>query len=96
MIGMTTMNAENVVNVGSHTTRKSGISDVRNRLRHNLCNNTDNLFTAIRSKMETLDEMIAKREAEMERIWEIVKTWDYKTYRTAQRMFAPVEDEDEE
>jgi hypothetical protein len=25
-----------------------------------------------------------------------VKTWDYKTYRTAQRMFAPVEDEDEE
>jgi hypothetical protein len=25
-----------------------------------------------------------------------VKTWDYKTYRAAQRMFAPVEDEDEE
>ena len=43
-----------------------------------------------------LEDMIAEREASMERIWEIVKTWDYKTYRTAQRMFAPVEDEDEE
>lgn len=43
--------------------------------------------------METIDEMIAKHDAEMERIWEIVKTWDYKTYRMAQRMFAPVEDE---
>lgn len=42
-----------------------------------------------------LEEMIAKREADQERIWEIVKTWDYKTYRTAQMMFAPVEDEDE-
>ena len=48
--------------------------------------------------METksIDEMIAEREASMERIWEIVKTWDYKTYRTAQRMFAPVDSEDED
>jgi hypothetical protein len=45
---------------------------------------------------EELENMIAEREASMERIWEIVKTWDYKTYRTAQRMFAPVDSEDEE
>ena len=45
---------------------------------------------------EELENMIAEREASMERIWEIVKTWDYKTYRTAQRMFAPADDEDEE
>ena len=44
----------------------------------------------------TIDEMIAKREEEMERIWEMVKTWDYKTYRTAQRMFAPIESEEDE
>ncbi len=44
----------------------------------------------------TLEEMIAEREANMERIWEIVKTWDYKTYRTAQMMFAPVDSEEDE
>jgi hypothetical protein len=45
--------------------------------------------------METLEEMLAAKEERMERIWEIVKTWDYKTYRMAQMMFAPVENEDE-
>ena len=44
---------------------------------------------------EELQKMIDERDERMERIWEIVKTWDYKTYRQAQMMFAPV-DEDEE
>ena len=45
---------------------------------------------------EELEKMIAEKEERMERIWEIVKTWDYKTYRQAQMMFAPVDSEDEE
>lgn len=44
---------------------------------------------------EELQKLIDEREAQMERMWEIVKTWDYKTYRTAQMMFAPVEDDEE-
>ena len=44
---------------------------------------------------KTLEELMAERDEQMERIWEIVKTWDYKTYRTAQRMFAPIEEDDE-
>jgi hypothetical protein len=45
---------------------------------------------------EQLEKMLAEKEERMEQIWEIVKTWDYKTYRAAQRMFAPVDSEDEE
>ena len=44
---------------------------------------------------EELQKLIDERDAQMERMWEIVKTWDYKTYRTAQMMFAPVEDDEE-
>lgn len=44
---------------------------------------------------QELKDMIAERDAQMERMWEIVKTWDYKTYRTAQMMFAPVEEDEE-
>ncbi len=46
--------------------------------------------------MESIEQKLAEQEAAMERIWEIVKTWDYKTYRRAQQMFAPIEEEDEE
>ncbi len=45
---------------------------------------------------EDLEKMLAEKEERMEQIWEVVKTWDYKTYRAAQRMFAPVDSEDEE
>ena len=45
---------------------------------------------------EELQKMITEKEERMEQIWEIVKTWDYKTYRQAQMMFAPVDSEDEE
>jgi hypothetical protein len=44
---------------------------------------------------KTIQELIAEKEQRMEQMWEIVKTWDYKTYRQAQMMFAPVESEDE-
>jgi hypothetical protein len=44
--------------------------------------------------MESIEQAIADHEAAMERIWEIVKTWDYKTYRMAQQMFAPIEEEE--
>ena len=44
---------------------------------------------------KTLEELMAERDEQMERIWEIVKTWDYQTYRTAQRMFASIEEDDE-
>jgi hypothetical protein len=29
-----------------------------------------------------------------QRIWEIVKTWDVDTFLMAQKMFAPIEDEE--
>lgn len=41
-----------------------------------------------------LEEMIAKREADQERIWQIVNKLTYKEYRKMQQMFAPVEDEE--
>lgn len=31
---------------------------------------------------------------EQQRIWEIVKTWDVDTFLMAQKMFAPIEEED--
>ena len=43
-----------------------------------------------------LEEKTKQHEESMERIWEIVKTWDYKTYRQAQMMFAPVESDEDE
>jgi hypothetical protein len=45
--------------------------------------------------MDTIEQKIAEQDAAMERIWNIVKTWDYKTYRNAQLMFAPVEEDEE-
>jgi hypothetical protein len=45
---------------------------------------------------KTIEELFAEKQEQMERIWDIVKTWDYQTYRTAQMMFAPIEDEDED
>jgi len=42
-----------------------------------------------------IDEMIAKKEADMERIWQIVNKLTYKQYLAMQRMLAPVESEDE-
>jgi hypothetical protein len=44
---------------------------------------------------EEIDAAVAEHEASMERIWNVVKTWDYKTYRAAQMMFAPIDEEDE-
>ncbi len=44
--------------------------------------------------MESIEQKLAEQEAAMERIWEIVKTWDYKTYRRAQQLFAPIEEEE--
>ena len=41
-----------------------------------------------------LEEMIAKREEDQERIWQIVNKLTYKEYRKMQQMFAPVEDEE--
>lgn len=31
---------------------------------------------------------------EQQRIWEIVKTWDVDTFLMAQKMFAPIEEEE--
>jgi hypothetical protein len=44
---------------------------------------------------QELKDMLTEKEERMEQIWEIVKTWDYKTYRQAQMMFAPVEQDEE-
>ena len=41
-----------------------------------------------------LEEMIAKREEDQERIWQIVNKLSYKEYRKMQQMFAPVDDEE--
>lgn len=43
---------------------------------------------------EEIDAMIAKREEDQERIWQIVNKLSYKEYRKMQEMFAPVEDEE--
>ena len=43
---------------------------------------------------EEIDEMIAKREADQERIWQIVNKLSYKEYRAMQRMLSPVDDEE--
>jgi hypothetical protein len=40
----------------------------------------------------TPEESYEKHLESMERIWDIVKTWDYKTYKSMQELLAPVED----
>ena len=44
----------------------------------------------------TPEETFAANQEQMERIWNIVRGWDYNTYRMAQKLFAPVESEDED
>ena len=46
--------------------------------------------------MNSIDELFAEKQEQMERIWEVVRGWDYNTYRMAQMLFAPVESEDED